>query len=359
MEKRGFWIIAIILIGGLVLGIVIRTYFSNNDVQNSPQEGCKTLKSSPEGRVNIVFFAEKEQIERYSDFLLNIPPFNQTKDQLNFYYIDAYTPSCELYKETAILCYSKELLKEASVCPNDYLVVLKDEKRDIRSSSYMNVLSLNTAQPLSVFAHEFGHSFANLADEYTPATLPKRQENCKDSCTQFEDMGCFQGCSKDSYFRASSNGLMKTLSARDYGLFDSVLILKKLGNNPEVKITGKVIQEKPNCSSQRYRLIEGTYLSGEMKIISQSIQIGCLGSNGEGGFEYKLMMKDKTASTSNFNPELIFTDNEAGGEVYESTRNFYLRIPLIEAATSLEISLENKTISQINLFEEDSLPCQI
>lgn len=357
MRKKWLWVIAGVLAMTLLATLTI-IYFSKTNFQNSPQEECKTLKYSSEGRVNILFFAEKKQAEEYSNFLLDIYPFNQSRDNFNIYYIDTYNPTCELYKGISILCHSKELIKKSSSCPSDYIIVLKDEKRQIRSSSYMNVLSLNLAHPLSVFAHEFAHSFASLADEYTPAKLPRGQENCKDDCTEFEGMGCFGGCSKDNFFRSFENGLMRTLSSKDYGPFDSLLISEKLGISPSSGITGKVVQDSRSCSTQKYYLVEGEYVSGEMKIKRQSIQVGCPGGNGQGEFEYKITMEDGTELSNGFNPEIIFTDNEEGGNAYEYSGNFYLKLPVMDTAISLEIRLENKILLKTNLVKEDSLPCQ-
>lgn len=356
--KRGLlWTLLIVLV--LVKFLLLTELYFTGVEMMSPTEECKIIQQSREGSVNILFFAEEEETKKYSDFLLDTYPFNQSKNKFDIYYIDTYNPECKLYKETAILCHSKELIRKAASCPSDYIVVLKDEKRSIRSSSYMNVLSINSAQPLSVFTHEFGHSFANLADEYTPAKLPRAQENCKEDCLEFEGQECFSGCSKDSYFRSFNNGLMKTLSAKDYGPFDSGLISKKIGINPSPKTTGSVIQEPIYCSMQRYYLMEGKYNSGEIEITSQSIQVGCPGNNGDGAFEYKMIMENGAKLSNNFNPEIVFTDNEAGGEVYEYSGEFYLKIPVIETARAIEISLDDKILSQINLIEVDSLPCEI
>lgn len=356
--KKWLWI-TIIILATTAFILPVSLYLSEEEILSSPEEECKVLNYTSKGRVNILFFGEKQQAEEYSNFLLDIYPFNETKDKFNFYYIDTYSPTCELYKDISILCYSKELIKKASACPSNYIIVLKDEKRKIRSSSYMNVLSLNIAHPLSVFAHEFAHAFANLADEYTPAKLPRKQENCKSDCSEFEGEECFSGCSENDYFRSYNNGLMKTLSAKEYGPFDSMIIAKKLGVDFDSKITGNVIQEPTYCPEQKYYLIEGEYASGEIKIKHQSIEEGCPGSNGKGPFEYKLTMSDGPELSSDFNPEIIFTDNEEGGDIYEYSGEFYLRLLLIDTAESLEISLEDKILVKTNLIKEDSVPCQI
>lgn len=358
MKKDLLWAIISILIVTKIL-IVAQVYFQEEQIFNSPSEECKIINYTSEGRVNIVFISDKNSAEEYSNYLLSISPFNEKKEQLNFFYIDTYNPECELYKGIAILCKNKEIIKIASSCPNDYIVVLKDEERSIRSSSYMNILSINKAQSTSVFAHEFGHAFAKLADEYYPANLPKGQENCKESCDNFEGFGCFKGCSKENYYRSYENGLMKTLTSNTYGEFNSKLISKELIANQNLKITGNTIKNTIYCPVQKYYLIEGNYIEGKVKIKNQSIQTGCPGNNGKGYFEYRITQKDGIILSNNFNPEIIFTDNEEGGEAYNYEGDFYLKIPLIEKSKKLEIILDKKILTEINLLEEDSLPCEI
>jgi hypothetical protein len=358
MKEGVLWTLLGVLIA-VKLVLLVEVYLGESQIQTSPQEGCNILQASPEGRVNLVFLATKEQSEIYSNYLKETAPFNQTKNYFNVYYIDNYEPSCEIYKEKAILCNSKELIEEASKCPNDYIIAIKNEKREIRSSSYSNILSINSAQPLSVLSHEFGHAFANLADEYVPSAIQRKQENCKGTCEDFDGVGCFQGCSKENYFRSDENGLMRTLAARQYGAFDEKLISNRLKENKESPITGNAVRWTTACLYQRYYLIEGEYKSGEINIIKKSVQNGCVGSNGFGGFEYVLIRGNGTEIKDNFNPEMIFTDGESDGEAQEYEGNFYLKIPMNEESGTLEIRAENKNLARINLFEENSLPCQI
>ncbi len=352
------WLIPIIII--IIAAITISAYFLIIKPQTSPTNlaTCNVLSySSPQAK-NLVFFSPKQQAQEYSHYLLSQQPFSQNKQALNFYYIDSYTPICELYKNIAILCYNKELVQQASSCPNDFIIVIDDKQTsNIRSSSYMNVLSLNSAHSKTVILHELGHSLAFLADEYVPSTLPNKQKNCVTNCKSFSvSDGCFEGCSKDNYYRSIQLGVMRTLSSSEYGSLNNQLILANLPSSST--ITGKAISEDADCSNEKYYLIEGTYQENTITILSQAIEQGCLGSNGIGDFDYKLILQDNSVSQAEFNPELIFTDSEQDGEVLISTTNFYLKLPIIENAKTLEISKNQQILSQINLLGLDARPCR-
>jgi hypothetical protein len=360
MEKK--YILGIIIVIVLVL---ISAYFlvSNSAIlYKSPEKNpgnCKVIQFNGYKGINIIFFATKIQAEEYSEFFLNITPFSSNKKSFNFYYINDYTPGCEIYKDSAVLCYSEDMIKRASSCPDGYIVAITDKAAQIRSSSYMNVLSLNSNHPLTVFPHEFGHAFAFLAEEYVPAELPAKSKNCQSSCEKFGNISCFLGCSKENYYRSIENGIMRTLTSNKYGLFDENLILSKIPATSA--ITGNAIQDQQDCSSQKYYLIKGDYSRGNIKITKECVETGCVSSEGSGDFEYTVINQDNSTSTNEFNPELIFTDaqngDEISGHVYENDGPFILKLPVNDNSKTLEISKENKTLAEINLFDSTSIPC--
>lgn len=371
MKTKGILILSILLI--IVLGIIIWLIIYNSNKNLSPEEikkqlaDCKLLEYGGKDKINIVFFSDAETSREYTDYLLSQEPYFSNKNQLNFYYIDDYTPECETYKGIAILCYSKELIRKTSSCPSDLIVVLKSEESNIRSSSYMNVMSLNINSPKTVFLHELGHALANLADEYIPSQIPSKSKNCQKSCDNFQGLneGCFQGCSNEEYSRSIENGIMRTLNTEKYGEFDEAVILEKLKKASDSKITSFVIKNIINCSEQQYVLIEGNYNQGKITINNKSIETGCLGTNGIGNFEYKLNLQSGEALTEEFNPELIFTDTQQpeqqgiNGEALEYQGDFFLKIPLIENSKSLEIIKDKETLAELNLEDINSRPCKI
>lgn len=367
MQFKNLMIISAIILAVPILLIIFFNLSPTLSPSSKALEECKAISNNNPNGFNLVLFSTKEQAEKYSNYLLTIPPFDKNKNAFNFYYIDSYSPKCELYKGVAILCYSKELIQKASSCPNDYIIVIKEESPEIRSSSYMNIISLNLNHQLSVFPHEFGHAFAILAEEYTPAEIPKGSENCQSSCKDFENSDrCFLGCSKENYYRSTENGIMRTLSSENYGTFDENLISKKITENTNSKITGSAISNEINCENENYFLIEGTYSEEEIKILNKSTEEGCVGTSGNGFFEYKVIMEDNsTLADGNFNPELIFTDVQSSnqniifGQTYNNDKQFYLKLPLIENSKTLEISKDNQIIFEINLQNAGKEFCKI
>lgn len=193
-------------------------------VIKSPTGSCIAI-SENNGKINVVFLSEgltEEKAKEYSNFLVNSNPFNSEKEKFNFYY--AGNAKCDIVQENILLCYSSSIIRQASICKNDFIVVLAS-RGNVRSSDYGNVMSLNVNQPKSVFLHEFGHAFANLADEYVPSNIPSGSKNCQGNCNSFSIKdGCFQGCSKSSYYRSIDSSIMKTLSTSEYGKLNTQLI---------------------------------------------------------------------------------------------------------------------------------------
>ncbi|MDO8460368.1 MAG: hypothetical protein Q7S74_04620 [Nanoarchaeota archaeon] len=328
------------------------------------ESSCKSLDYKGKNAINLVFFSNKENAKKYSHYLISMPPYNGYKDSFNVYYIDDYTPECELYKGVAVLCYSRELLKKVAACPNDYLFVVKGKDVKIRSSTYMNVVSINSRHPLSVLLHESGHVFANLADEYVPAKLSSNSKNCVSQCSKFgnESNGCWAGCSEENYFRSIDSGVMRTASSVEYGALDSSLISLQLSKQKGV-ISGFAVESELECAKENYYLIEGLYNEGEIKVLDKTVESGCIGSNGVGNFNYSVVMWDGSkVSAGEFNPEFIFTDSpgveDLEGGLVSSDRSFFLRVPLVKDAKEIDITNENYT-TQISLGDIGGRPCRI
>ncbi len=231
MEKM-IIISLIILISIALIGVII--FFLYDNIYQSPVigENCSIItKNEGENKIDIVFFADgvkKNKINEYVDFFLNSEPFSNYKNKFNFYYVG--NEKCEIMEDT-LFCYSKDLIKKSSICPNDYIVVLSDNQEEIRSSSYLNVISLNVNHHKNVFLHEFGHTFANLADEYVPSVIPFFSKNCVSKCDNFKEYNiekCFDGCSKNNYFRSSEESIMRNLKTNNFEKVNTILINKNL-----------------------------------------------------------------------------------------------------------------------------------
>lgn len=302
---------------------------------------CKTLSANDKSGINLVFFGSEEQSKKYSDFLFSVSPLKYVKNNFNVYYIDDYSPQCEIYRGVAILCYSREVLRKAASCPNDYVIVLSNQSEDIRSSSYLNVMSINTEHPLTVLQHEFGHAFGNFAEEYTPATIPKGSKNCQDSCSGFESQtdGCFKECSNGYYFRTIQNGVMRTLSSKEYGIYDENLMMeifrKKYGGSFSTAITGNAISAQEECKDRTYYEIE---VDASGNVARKTEQTGCP-SRGFDAERSKLIFTDAPPIEESAYPEELPSIN---GETFVPTEvNSIVQIPSENINTpdkTLEIS---------------------
>jgi len=373
LESKWFFVIMVsillLLIASLFLFSPISKKLAPIQTQTELEE-CNTLINNGPDKINMLFFSEKQGAETYMNTLFESEPLNTYKDQFNVFYINdpaIISSECGLYKGIALLCYSKDLIKKAGSCPNDFIVVLKEEDSKIRASSYVNVMSLNTLLPKTVFAHELGHGLANLGEEYEPTKLSKGQPNCKQACEDFDSPidGCFLGCSRSDYFRSVENGVMRTLRSNYYGIFNGKIISQILSETIEEnqnKITGKAIGdiEGTSCLDEQYYLIQFQ----DDKISDKSLEIGCAPRNiGAGPFTYKVTKDDETLAEGKFS-DLIFTDREGEtqiqGEVYESDVPITLAIPKEPEAEELNIfNPIGQEIAQISLMELGAEPCRI
>lgn len=346
-------------LGILGLSIVFSIFFTISSSSLSPTthtqlEDCDSLSYNGENKINLLFFGTKAQVETYKDFLFEITPYKENIENFNLYYIPNYTPTCSFYKGKALFCYSRELIQKAASCPNDFVVVLQSEKENIRSSSYLNVISVNTNLPETVLAHELGHALGNLADEYVPANIPSGSPNCARKCSFFDgfESGCFEGCSKQEYFRSIDSGIMRTLFSANYGEFNENVISAQLKKKTSKSITGFSVDDTKECNKEKYLLIEGTYQDGNIDLKNPVIESGCASSFFVGDFKSTVTYNNiEGASSFNFNPKFIFTDSQVDsdetieGDVYvANNEDFFITLPYKENYNELLILDENNNI---------------
>ncbi len=326
-----------------------------------PSADCKVLSYQGSDALNVVFMASKSDSERYKEHFLAGPPYSEPESRINFYYIDKADIQniCTLYKEIAAFCYSDTLLKEATACPHDAIIVLTDYPMEIRSSMYKNVLSINQNHPAEeVLRHELGHLFG-LAEEYVGASLPPRQKNCKSACSEFQTTinGCFEGCSKVSFVRSIDEGVMRTLSSSEYGIYDSALIRVALQNAREKKslAIGNAIRTDSSCDSQTYTLLEIDGVQTPWSILSREELIGC--PSGELSTEYALSITNSAGeilTKTSFAGNSLFTDapgtDQIDGEVYIESR-FWVEVPAQAQQGTVRITDDSS-----NVYLTESMP---
>jgi hypothetical protein len=209
---------------------------------------------APDGKIDVVFIGYgfddveeyNKQVNRYvNNILLEFAPFNEYRDRFNFYRIDDADLDCEI--GSFIQCEQYDIKRAASDCPNDFIFVLVDRSafsdfvKPVRSSAIGNIAKINTADKPFVLVHEFGHSFADLADEYVDENYYSDSNfraddyiNCDASpCntwTGTSGASCYEGCSLRKYFRPTKDSIMRSLASPDFGPVNSEAIKRRMEN---------------------------------------------------------------------------------------------------------------------------------
>ncbi len=359
--KKSYIIISVSIVI-LIAIIIIISQKSPTFSPNNSNSVCTEIEYNNPNAINLLYVTDKQIAQEYSDYFFSTSPFKENKESFNVYALENYQPTCKRYKGIALFCYSRDLINEASKCPNDYIIVPKEEQASIRSSSYDRVISLNTNHESSVLLHEFGHSFASLSEEYAPSNLPSDSPNCKISCEQFQN-SCFEGCSKSNYKRSIENGVMRTLSSSDYGEFNKNLITNLIQKRFST-ITSNVISEKESCNDHIY-LIELTPSEDSLTISSIALTEGCI-SNQNGDYSYQTETSSgEIISRASFSPTEIYTDApgvnlDLEGETFTSDEPIYLTVPATNLDSTITIQNEQEQIIASGTLDRlGATPCII
>ena len=227
--------------------VLVEAVNENDVIQN-----CIIVPGSevgdPDEKIDIVFlgfgYGNKsffvQDINNYiSNSLLQIEPFLSNKDKFNIWMIDKEQPDCSI--TNYIFCDSLSVNKLVSNCPNDYIVILVDKKilrTSVRSSALSNMVKINTRDNVLVLVHEFGHAFANLADEYTDDYYEswfdaKDYSNCDyrgcSSWSLVDGTDCIRGCSTNEFYRSIDVSIMRNYDkSSEYGILNEKIIKENL-----------------------------------------------------------------------------------------------------------------------------------
>lgn len=368
------YLFAVIPLALIVIGFVYLNFkqeqlqptFKLNEVGS-----CKTIAYNGEGGIDIVFISSEEDAQRYVDVIVSTEPYKTYYNYFNFYNLDDVSAECDLYKDIALLCNTPQVQREARRCPHDYIVAVKDEPSNIRSSSYSNVLSLNRNVEDSVAIHELGHALGNLGEEYTAqnAKLPRGAKNCVATCDAFNGPidSCNEGCTKETLVRSIDNGVMRTLLTTNYGIYNIELIKKILEKNKpqDSAITGRqVSQSPPSCQDKELIELEirrDADNNAELTTTNRVLR-GCAPDNSGAG---DTCIRTNDAQDTCFSFDTVFTDTQTQetieGETFDPpqvTTVFIEKRPTTQ--TVQLVTLEGTPLTPvINLAQAGALACLV
>jgi len=369
-SRKGLFII-------VAIGVFITTlllFFVIAKTKLSPESedallSCKTLKYSGQDKTNLLFIGGEQVVKSYSSYLFSKEPFSRNQDNFNIYYLDNYDTKddCNLYKDVAVLCYSKKLLNTMASCPHDFTIVLTDQDPEIRSSAYRNIASLNQNHPKTVILHELGHILANFAEEYVIPSPPSlNSRNCAKKCESFIiNNGCFAECSDEGHYRSIETGVMRSLATEDYGVFNDNLLQEKITGFQKKQFTfaGKAIAEEKTCAGQTHHLITLKENQGILEVLDKQKTIGCAEGNIEGQLKYEVITTDGAEITGFFNEGLLFTDVQEAetikGETFTNNDSFFLSIDAPPEAERVSfMNQEGEKIGETSLLDTGARPCR-
>jgi len=207
----------------------------------------------PEDKIDIVFLGHgyeevgefARDINGYINNIFSITePFKENMDKFNFFRIDRFSSlGCSIKGsgfQHFISCDEFSVKNVASECPNDYIFILVDRSKikdiiqPVRSSAFSNLAKISTADKKFVLLHEFGHTFADLDDEYVDEGYYRDIDfsgspNCDSfPCANWEDIedtGCFKGCSINEFYRSSKESIMRNYyKSEEFGILNTRII---------------------------------------------------------------------------------------------------------------------------------------
>lgn len=174
-------------------------YFIRKEKPANVQVTRTHISGQPENCVDLVFIAEgykaeelgkfREDVKKMADVLFAEPPFDEFKNKINIYAVEAISeetgtdiPGEQIYNSTALNAsfYTfnldrylttqdiKSVNDYAAVVPHDNIIVLVNSALYGGGGVYNYYSGTTVDHPYSpkVFIHELGHGFAGLADEY-------------------------------------------------------------------------------------------------------------------------------------------------------------------------------------------------
>ena len=333
------------------------------------EEGCENIEGIsgknkinfvilPFGYSNLIDFKEDAiNILTNGNSLMNMDPFKSEKEKFSFSVVNTQENlDCRVGYQgvpTIIKCDNKKVLQEASRCKHDSIVVLVNND-DLCGSSSGNTAKICSKNPSSNIglAHEIGHSFADLADEYVYDETFEGYDigeinnaNCDvELCPKWStyESNCIKGCTYSSLYKSSEESIMNNLAP-----YFNIVSVNHIKNVISEGIKTKE-EEKPLPKSYFVNL---KYKNESIKI--QNVYLKPLDSRKIATMSnYEARISDDSGSeifTEKIKiPNLIFPITNSKPAVDEDFE-FSLLIPYFGNADKLEIKKDGQVVTATSL----------
>lgn len=249
----------------------------------------------PYGYANIENFKEDaRKIILSRGALFEIEPFKSNFDDLSFSFVEPIQDlECEIGCRginTMVCCNDARVVDAASQCHYDSLIVLINSDKGCGTASFYTKLCANSGLNSLILAHELGHSFGGLADEYVysdyfdysiPEETILEMPNCDVAgCPKWESIttDCYEGCTSPDLYRPSPNSIMRYVS---FGSFNEV---SKLALQSQIeRRTQAESQMHANNPQWKSFYVNLDYSNGEISLSPATVKpvkAGILSLNG-------------------------------------------------------------------------------
>jgi hypothetical protein len=332
------------------------------------ESGCESVYGNGDVKIMVLhsgyddyneFKADLKSIITSPDSLLQVEPFSSSKNSFSFLSaINSRDLSCEIGCKnisTIVCCDNKLVYEEASKCEFDSILVLvNSNKRCGSASSYAKICAKNPDANL-ILIHEFGHSFANLADEYVYSDYfgdysvgEVNEVNCaQKDCEKWKEIteGCFEGCTYSNLYRPTKkNSVMYDL----YPQFNEVCqyYIKQLIQNYE---TSKKDTEK---SMPKSYFVNLHYNEGNTEIKNIYLK-PVYSSEDYRKSDYSALIKDSVGNrifgSGIYIPNKLYPIPPNGTIVYEKEFDFSIVLPYYPAGDELVIYRKETPVASASL----------
>jgi len=195
---------------------------------------CVTMQDSgdPSTKLDILFIGDdytesslgvfRSDATNFMNGLLSYEPFRSQRNKINVHRVDSTQDlGCEYNChgiDRAICCDNLKVAQAATQCPHDYTLVI------VNNNNYgggAGLYAVSYRGDYRVIVHEFGHIIGELMDEYSYGTTLSGTPwggNCAadSTCSVWsnligvEGVGCFKGCTSDTWYRPLQSGSIMT-----------------------------------------------------------------------------------------------------------------------------------------------------